>query len=72
MTPKATLGLCAVYSHFQANDSYKKCIHNSSLPRYYVTKPLAIFQRVVKSQNMYKYHLEVAKVDTFSLRNVCG
>ena len=33
-------------------------------------KPFGILQRVIKSQRVYIYHLDSAKVDTFSLRKV--
>ena len=48
MRPKAALGLC-LYSHWPTNDSYNKYIHCYCLPCNYVTKPLDIFQRVIKS-----------------------
>ena len=31
-----------------------------------------ILQRIIKSENVYIDHLDTAKVDTFSLRKVCG
>ena len=61
---------CVVYSHCPTNDSYNICIHNCCLPCNYVTKPFGILQRVIKSQRVYIYHLDSAKVDTFSLRKV--
>ena len=61
---------CVVYSHCPTNDSYNKCIHCCCLPCNYVTKPFGILQRVIKSQRVYIYHLDSAKVDTFSLKKV--
>ena len=66
---KEPLG-CAVYSHCPTNDSYNICIHSCCLPCNYVTKPFGIFQRVIKSQRVYIYHLDSAKADTLSLRKV--
>ena len=60
---------CVVYSHCPTNDSYNISIH-SCLPCNYVTKPFGILQRVIKSQRVYIYLLDSAKVDTFSLRKV--
>ena len=65
MAPKGTLGL-----HCPTNDSYKICIQSCCLPCSYVTKPFGILQTVIKSQRVYIYHLDSAKVDTFSLRKV--
>ena len=65
---KEPLG-CVVYSHCPTNDSYNICIH-SCLPCNYVTKPFGILQRVIKSQRVYIYHLDLGKVDIFSLRKV--
>ena len=61
---------CVVYSHCLTNDSYNICIHSCCLPCNYVTEPFGILQRVIKSQRVYIYHLDLAKVDTFSLRKV--
>ena len=61
---KEPLG-CVVYSHCPTNDSYNICIH-SCLPCNYVTKPFGILQRVIKSQRVYIYHLDSAKVAKFS------
>ena len=36
----------------------------------YVTKPFGILQRVIKSQRVYIYHLDSAKVYTFFHRKV--
>ena len=58
---------CVVYSHCPTDDSYNICIHSCCLPCSYVTKPFGILQRVIKSQRVYIYHLDSAKVDTFSL-----
>ena len=69
MTPKRTLGLCCILT-LPTNDSYSICIHSCCLPCNYVTKPFGILQRVIKSQRVYIYHLDSAKVDTFSLRKV--
>ena len=66
---KEPLG-CVVYSHCLINDKYNICIHSCCLPCNYVTKPFGILQRVIKSQRVYIYHLDSAKVDTFSLRKV--
>ena len=63
---------CVVYSHCPTNDSYNICIHSCCLPCNYVTKPFGILQGVIKSQKVYIYHLDIAKVDTFTLRKVCG
>ena len=60
-----------VYPHCPTNDSYNICIHSCCLPCNYVTKPFGILQRVIKSQKMYIYHLDIAKVDIFTLRKVC-
>ena len=61
---------CVVYPHCPSNDSYNICIHSCCLPCNYVTKPFSILQRVLKSQRVYIYQLDSAKVDTFSLRTV--
>ena len=61
---KEPLG-CVVYSHCPTNDSYNKCIHCCCLPCNYVTKPFGILQRVIKSQRVYIYHLDSAKVEPF-------
>ena len=50
--------------------THTTCIHSCCLPCNYVTKPFGILQRVIKSQRVYIYHLDLAKVDTFSLRKV--
>ena len=63
---------CVVYSHCPTNGSYNICIHSCCLPCNYVTKPFGIMQRVIKSPEVYIYHLDIAKVDTFTLRKVCG
>ena len=64
MTPKGTLGLCCILTLPNI------CIHSCCLRCNYVTKPFRILQRVIKSQRMYIYHLDSAKVDTFSLRKI--
>ena len=61
---------CVVYSYRSTNDSCNICIHSCCLPYNYVTKPFGILQRVIKSQRVYIYHLDTAKIDTFSLRKV--
>ena len=66
---KEPLG-CVVYSHCPTNDSYNICTHSCCLPCNYVTKPFGILQRVIKSQRVYIYQLDQAKVNTFSLRKV--
>ena len=66
---KELLG-CVVYSHCLTNDSYNNSIHSSCLPCDYVTKLFGILQRVIKSQRVYIYHFDSAKVDTLSLRKV--
>ena len=66
---KEPLG-CVVYSHCPTNDSYNICIHSCCLPCNYVTKSFGILQRVIKSQRVYIYYSDLAKVDTSSLRKV--
>ena len=66
---KEPLG-CVVYSHCPTNDLYNISIHSCCLPCNYVTKPFGILQRVIKSQRVYIYHLDSAKVDIFSIRKV--
>ena len=63
---------CVAYSYCPTNDSYNICIHSCCLPCNYVTKPFGIMQRVIKSPKVYIYHLDITKVDTFTLRKVCG
>ena len=69
MTPKGSLGLCCILN-CPTNDSYNICIHSFCLPCNYVTKPFGILQRVIKIQRVYIYHLNLAKIDIFSLRKV--
>ena len=66
---KEPLG-CVVYSHCPTNDTCNVCIHSCCLPCNYVTKPFGTFQRVIRSQRVYIYHLDSAKVDIFSLRKI--
>ena len=49
MTSKGTRGLCC-NSHCPTNDSYNKRMHRCCLPCNYLTKPLGILLRVIKSQ----------------------
>ena len=69
MTPKGTLGLCFILN-CPTNDSYNICIYSFCLPCNYVTRPFGILQRVIKIQRVYIYHLNLAKIDIFSLRKV--
>ena len=38
----------------------------------YVTKLFGILQRVIKSQKVYINDLDIAKLNTYSVRKVCG
>ena len=71
MTPKEPLD-CVVYSYSPTNDSYNKYIHSCCLPCNYVTKLFGILQRVIKSEKVYINHLDIAKVNTYSVTRVCG
>ena len=57
-----------LYTHIAQLMTYTTCIHSCCLPCNYVNKPFGILQRVIKSQRVYMYHLDSAKVDSFSLR----
>ena len=58
------------YTHIAQLMTHTTYVHSCCLPCNYVTKPFGILQTVIKSQRVYLYHLDSAKVDIFSLRKV--